>query len=251
MGDDDHGRAVFVGVALHEREDDPPRLGIEGGRRLVGEDQAGAGREGAGDRHALALAAGEPLGGVVDPVAELELREQPAGALGGLARGEIGQIEGHADVLLGRQRAEQVVGLVDEPDLPPEGHHLRRREVVDVVAEDRHLPLLHRAERPDERQEGRLPAARRASQDRDLPPGENHVDVEEGLLAQLAGAKEMVDAEDRHRRRRSAFDASDSRRGGDLGGEGGVHQKRSAGAAALRRRMARSPETTHIPRVRR
>ena len=57
---DDHQCAVALpaGIAQHF-EDDTPILGIEGGRRLVGQQQAGAVDQGSCDRHALLLAAAQ------------------------------------------------------------------------------------------------------------------------------------------------------------------------------------------------
>ena len=68
MGDDDDGAVPFLGPSLEELDDDLGRLGIESGRRLVGEDELGFAGEGPGDCHALALSAREVLGLVMEPM---------------------------------------------------------------------------------------------------------------------------------------------------------------------------------------
>jgi hypothetical protein len=66
--DHERGRAEFV-VHLRQRfEHEDAGLRIECARRLVAEQHLGALGDGAGDRHALLLAAGELRGEMIEPL---------------------------------------------------------------------------------------------------------------------------------------------------------------------------------------
>jgi hypothetical protein len=65
--DEDERRAGFTSDLLQQREDLRLHRDVEGGRRLVGDEQLGLGRERHGDHDALAHAAGELVRVVVDP----------------------------------------------------------------------------------------------------------------------------------------------------------------------------------------
>ncbi|MDQ1021926.1 hypothetical protein QFZ43_008475 [Streptomyces afghaniensis] len=58
MGDDQHGR--LAGDLDHHVTQSEFVGGVESGRRLVEEQQPGLAQQRAGDRHALALASGQP-----------------------------------------------------------------------------------------------------------------------------------------------------------------------------------------------
>ncbi len=93
--------------------------GVEGGERFVQEQHAGADGEGAGDRDALLLAAGEFAGvpvGVRGHADEFEGLGDPAGDLG--LRGAVGlEPEGH--VVLDLEVREEGVTLDDHADAAP------------------------------------------------------------------------------------------------------------------------------------
>ena len=67
MGDEDHGDAACVQL-LEQRDDLVGGAAVERAGRLVGEQQARAVDERARDRHALALAARELIGAVLEPI---------------------------------------------------------------------------------------------------------------------------------------------------------------------------------------
>ena len=121
-----------------------------------------------GDRDPLLLAAGQPLGPVVEPLAEPdELEQQPAPARVRCRPA----VEGHRqlDVLLGRQVRQEVPrGLLpDHPDdAPPVAGPLAPAHLAEVVAGDDRPPGRRRVEPAEDVQQRRLAAARRAD-DRD------------------------------------------------------------------------------------
>jgi hypothetical protein len=140
-------------------------LGVEARRRLVEEEDARLGQDRAGDRHPLALPAGELDAALADH--RLEPFVEAVGELGD--EGERGRL---AHLLLGRARAreeevladravEQEVVLEHQPELAPVDarHHLGQ---VDAV--DRHPPLVGLEERGGERRERRLAGAGAADQ---------------------------------------------------------------------------------------
>ena len=94
---------------------------------LVGQQDRVAGGEGAGDRHALLLAARELVREVLVPVAEPDLVERRGGDLPVVAAGDVGA---ELHVLERRQRREEVERLEDE------GHRL--------AAEARRAPSARR-----------------------------------------------------------------------------------------------------------
>src|ERR1035437_5775280 len=130
VGDQDDGAARRVQGNQH-LEDLVARRTVEGAGGLVGEDEVGIGDQGAGDRHALLLTAGELVEPVFDTVRQPDalerLHRQPAPVGGGAIE------QGQLDVAPRRQAAEQLELLEDEPDA--------------AVAEIGQLPFAHRLHR--------------------------------------------------------------------------------------------------------
>src|SRR5699024_11205252 len=117
MGDHHDGLVELVHAQPQEVEHLLGGAGVEVAGGLVGEDDRGGGDQGAGDRDALHLAAGELRGEVREPVGDAEGggdRLQPCPV-----RARAGELERQQDVLLGRQHRQQVEGLEDEADLLP------------------------------------------------------------------------------------------------------------------------------------
>lgn len=79
VGDDDDGVAL-AGEVFEEVEDFLTGAGVEVSGGFVGEDDGGVVDEGACDGDALALAAGEFVGAVMEAVGETDLDEGFAGA---------------------------------------------------------------------------------------------------------------------------------------------------------------------------
>lgn len=117
VGHDHDGGAIFVREFAEEGDDVGPAVFIEGGGGFVGEDEAGAVDERAADGDALALAAGEVAGFVIYAFGEAEGGEGGIGEGVAFGRGDIGEFDGHLDVLAGGEGIEEVVGLKDEADV--------------------------------------------------------------------------------------------------------------------------------------
>ena len=117
----DHGHAA-VREVTDNREHFADKLGVEGGGRLVEEHDLGVHGKGAGNGDALLLPAGK-LGGVErGTLGEAHAAEFGQGAVAGfglVAAHDLAQ--GDGDVLLGGEVIEQVEVLKDHADLLPQG----------------------------------------------------------------------------------------------------------------------------------
>ena len=91
VGHEDHRRPVAARQLAEQREHLLARLGVEVAGGLVGEHQTRLADERTGDRDALLLAAGEPLGGMCGAAGEADLGERRAGALVRLGMGDAAQ----------------------------------------------------------------------------------------------------------------------------------------------------------------
>src|SRR5690606_18284804 len=151
--------------------------------------------EGAGDRDALALAAGELGGAAVGPLAKADLLQGCQGALAGGLRAGAADQQRQFDVLNCREHREQVVELEDEAHLPgPELGALVVRERRGVGAIDQDLALVDRVQSRQAVEQGRLATAGR-SHDRDhLAALDGQVDAVQGSHADLPGAVDLRDA---------------------------------------------------------
>src|SRR5438067_1558208 len=162
--DHDDGLVEAVVHLLKHVQDDGRVLGVEVPRRLVGEDECGLGDDGAGERHALLLAAGKLQGLVVHLVFELEHAKDFAPPLGVAAAVFAAAVYalGELEVALGGERREEVEALEDEADLAAAyvgAARVRGGREVFVV---NHNPPRSRREQPaEEVQHRRLAAARR------------------------------------------------------------------------------------------
>jgi hypothetical protein len=87
VGDHQDGRALLLGQHLHALDHLAPRLLVERGRGLVRQQDLRLGRERARDRHALALAAGQGLALVIEPLAEPDRLQHGARAPAARPRG--------------------------------------------------------------------------------------------------------------------------------------------------------------------
>jgi hypothetical protein len=108
-------------------------LRVERPERLVEQQHARLDRERAGERHALALAAGELRGVAVGVALEPDDGEQLAHAVGDLRLRALADRQPEADVVAHRHVLERGVVLEDEPDPA-----LLGREAGDVAALDCH-----------------------------------------------------------------------------------------------------------------
>ena len=81
--EDGVARGVYLVEEVHDLV---TGAGVEGTGRLVGEDDGGRVDEGAGNGHALPLAAGQLVGSVVDAIGQAYGREGMGSPLAALAR---------------------------------------------------------------------------------------------------------------------------------------------------------------------
>ncbi|GMA32050.1 hypothetical protein GCM10025875_20420 [Litorihabitans aurantiacus] len=156
---------------------------VEVGQRLVEQQQLRADRDGAGERDALLLAAGELLRAAAGQVAEADEVERLLDDAPALRRADLAQLEPVADVLGHGHVREERVGLEDHAEAAALGRGARG---VDAVDEDR-------ARRRDgvareHAQRRRLAAAARSEQRGELPGGDGEVDrVDGGEVAEALG----------------------------------------------------------------
>ena len=207
----------------------PSGLLVERGGGLVGEHDARITRERAGDGHALPLSAGELIGAPIGMGLEPDRAQHAEGAFTHLRFGTGVLVhERHLDVAPRGERVEEVVRLEDVADLPPHGHERRPVRIAQLSAQHAQAAGLRGAQRPDQREQRRLPRSRGARHDDDLAGS----DVEGDALE--------------HRRRPRGVRVADVF-GVDDGL--GAHRKMSAGSALSSLRSARAPERQHMAKV--
>ena len=135
----DHHRPPLLGELAHHLQHLAHQLRVEGGGRLVEQDQLGLHRQHAGDGDALLLPAREPLRDSPRPCgARPTLASIARASSAASARDEpLHPARRQGDVAERRQVREQVEALEDEADLGPLGRHLAVRVVARPAA-----PLL-------------------------------------------------------------------------------------------------------------
>ena len=121
VGDHEDGLVELAAGGAEHLEDGVGVFGVEVAGGLVGEDDGGAGDEGAGDGDTLLLASGELVGAVVETFADAEeaaevVEEAAVEGLGG-AGAEVGDLVSNLDVAHGGEGGEKVEALEDEADL--------------------------------------------------------------------------------------------------------------------------------------
>jgi hypothetical protein len=177
VGDHDDGLAGIVEPAqqLHHLA---ARVGVEGARRLVGQQQRRPIDDRPGEGHALLLAAGELSGLVMPAFVEPDSGQGFAGASASLGRFHAGIDQGKLDVLLGGVARQQMGVLEDEADFvsPQQGPFVRRHGRAVALAEQA-MPARRQVQQAEEAEQGRLARARPAKDDNELPRVDRQVDV--------------------------------------------------------------------------
>src|SRR5271165_344411 len=114
----DHDRHPGARAKVGQRRHDlPGRVGIEVAGRLVGNDDARAVGERPGDGDALLLAAGQSRWKVTQALSQPDLVQELLGTLCALVRTDVVREHGDGDVLLGRERRDEVEVLEDKADV--------------------------------------------------------------------------------------------------------------------------------------
>ena len=167
---------------------------VEGGGRLVANDQPRPVDQGAGERDALLLAAGQHARQGLRAMAESEAAEHFGGAGDRGLVFHAGGEQGHGGILRGGERGQQVVLLEDEAEIPPAEEDLfARREGGEVLAEERDAALVRGQQPGDDGDEGGLPAAGRADEEGHLAARGLEVDAAQHLDAGFAVAEGLAD----------------------------------------------------------
>ena len=123
VGDHDYGLAVVAVEFFDDVHDLAAGFDVEVAGRFVGEEDAGVVHEGAGDGDALAFAAGELAGAVLEAVGEAELFEKVYGAgvkglvVGAEAEPTVFDHGGEEGVFEDVELWEEVVELEDESEM--------------------------------------------------------------------------------------------------------------------------------------
>jgi hypothetical protein len=184
---------VELAELLQQREHLLAGRGVEGSRRLVGQQEPRLVREGPGDRYPLALTPGEDRRTGGASLREPDLGQQVACPPFPLGAGPPAEHR-HLDVLRRGERREQVRELEDETDRP---RPVARRivEVVEPQAPDGDRPGVGLVERADQVQQRALAGARRAGERDQLARRDRERDVPErrcpAVLERLADAVEL------------------------------------------------------------
>ncbi len=165
------------------------QLGIEVRERLVHEEHRRLADDGAAERDALALAAGELLRLAVEELVELD-------GLGGLldaaldvGLGDLAQLQAEREVVAHRHVGVERVALEDHRDVAILG-----RDVVDDAIPDAERAAGDLLEPGDHAQAGGLPTARWSDQDHELAVP----DLEVQVLHGVEFAVDLVDVVERH-----------------------------------------------------
>ncbi len=156
------------GVELFEQVDDLAtglRIEVSGG--LVGEHDIGIVGEGARDRDALALAAGELDGAMVEALAEADRVEQSLGTGAAFAASDTGERECDLDVLSRGQHLQEIEGLEDETEcVQSQRGAALEAERLGGAAADADFAVGRRVDQAEQMQQRRFAAAA-GSGDRD------------------------------------------------------------------------------------
>ena len=172
VGDEDEGDARLLLDLLQLDLHVLAELQVQGTERLVEQQDAGLGHEGAGDGHALLLAAGETGDAALLEPGQRHEGEHLAHAAVDLVAGTFLLAQGEGDVLIDRQMGEERVLLEHGVHAAPV-----RGDLVDPLAEEDDVALVGGLEPADQPQERGLAAARGAEQGEELVVVDVQVDV--------------------------------------------------------------------------
>ena len=140
-----------------------PQLLVEGGERLVEQQDVGGEDERAGERHALLLAAGELARIAVGERYQLDEVERAADPVGGVRPRHAAHLQRERDVVEDGEVREQRVALEDHAEVALLGRQVRDARVVDEDVARRGLD-----EAGDDHEQRGLPRAGWAEQRQEL-----------------------------------------------------------------------------------
>ena len=173
VGDHDQRVVVALDHGLDQGEDLFAGAAVQVPRRLVGKDDVGVGYQGAGDAHALLLAAAHLRGLVVQVLLQPEVAEHLARGGAALAGADAAVDQGHGHVLQRGHGGEEVELLEDEADVPKAKiHQLLFVHLLQVLPRD-HDAAAGGLFQPRHHVQQRGLAAARAADDADELPRVN------------------------------------------------------------------------------
>ncbi len=180
MGDQYHRQCQLAVQALQVGQDLGLALGVQRGQRLVHQQQARAGGQRAGNRHALALAArqrGRPPRHQPADAQQLDHRiQRDALRIGTAALAPVGQVGGHIQV----RKQRRLLDHIAQRPLVRGQEHARGIVLPHLAVDD---DAAGRALQPGECAQHRgLAAARGADQRGDVPVAEVEIDVLQRLV---------------------------------------------------------------------
>ena len=195
VGDVDHRRpqAGVQGGELGAHRD--AELGVEVGEGLVEQEGDGVADDGAADRDALALAAGELAGAALEEGVDLEHAGGVGDAAGDLGAGQAGVLETEGEVLAHGHVRVEGVGLEDHREAAVGG-----ADLGDVRAVDGDGAGGRAVEAGDEAEQGGLAAAGGADEDDELAVGDLERDVADDLGG-AEGSGDVAEGDAGHQRR--------------------------------------------------
>ena len=174
---------------------------VEIAGRLVGDEQGRAGDDGAGDGHALLLAAGELGRRVVLAAAQADLGQRLHGELAPLAAGRAAIDQRQLDILGRRGARQQIVALEDEADI--EVAQVRAAVAVEPAGVDAVEAVAaggRRIEAADDVHRRRFARAGRAHDGDELAAVDRQVDAGQRVDLRFAlaiGLPDLVEGEQR------------------------------------------------------
>ena len=178
MRDQDNGSALFPGKAQEQLHHLAGGLGIQVAGGFVGKYHLGIGDKGAGDAHALLLAAAHFVGTVAQALAQPHLPQHLAGGLLPLFAGDPPEHQRHGHVFHGGHSLHQVVGLEHKADVPlPEQRQLFFAHFGDFLPPDPYRAAGRLFQSGQLVQQGGFPAAGGAQDTADLPFFDGKVDL--------------------------------------------------------------------------
>ena len=177
MRDDDDRHAERLVDLLEQVENRLRGVRVEGAGGLVAQEVFRPRGEGAGDGHALLLAAGKLRGIVFCAVGQSDEFEQLGGAGLSLVALDAGDLEREADVAQHRALLEQVEALEDHADVLPGLEQVAAAELHHVAPVDAHRAGGRPLEEVDTAHERALAGAAQADDAEDLPVLDAEVDV--------------------------------------------------------------------------
>ena len=178
MGDDDHGHAGVLGQIAHDVQYAAHKLGVKGTCGLVEEQHVGVHGHGAGNGHALLLAARELAGLEVGTIGQTNGRKLLHGLGGRLFLTLLEHLDlADHHVLFGREVREEIELLKYHTHVAAQLVDVRGRLARDLVVFDKNVAGRGGLEQVHAAQHGRFARARRAQDHDDLAGPHVEVDV--------------------------------------------------------------------------